>query len=59
MPTRIAAGVGDHPCFHTFITTIPIDYKITNFSLHLFVCFVERSPLLLLGMCINNLIENL
>ena len=40
MPTRISADVGDHPCF-LFINMIPIDYKITNFSLHLFVCFFE------------------
>ena len=32
---RISAGVGDHPCFLTFITMIPIDCKITNFSLYL------------------------
>ena len=32
MPTRISAGVGDHPCF---LTMIPTDCKITNFSLNL------------------------
>ena len=31
MPTRISAGVGDHPCFLTFIAMIPINCKITNF----------------------------
>jgi len=41
MPTRISTGVDYHPCFLTFY--IPIDYKITNFSLHLFV-FYEKSP---------------
>ena len=30
---RISAGVDDCPCFSTMI---PIDCKITNFSLHLF-----------------------
>ena len=34
MPTRISAGVGDQPCFLTFITMIPIACKITNFSLY-------------------------
>jgi len=34
MPTRISTGVGDHPCFFTFITIIPIASKITIFSLH-------------------------
>ena len=38
MPTRISADVGDHLLF---ITVIPIDCEITNFSLHLFVCFFE------------------
>jgi len=38
MPTRISADIGDHPCFLTFI---PIDCKITNFSLYLFVCFLK------------------
>ena len=37
MPTRISAGVGDHPCFLTFITMIPIDCKIANFSLHFYI----------------------
>ena len=35
MPTRISAGVDDHPCFLTFITMIPTDCKI-NFSLNLY-----------------------
>ena len=35
MSTRISAGVDDYPCFTTFIVMIPIDCKITNFSLHL------------------------
>ena len=34
------AGVDDCPCFTTFIDMIPIDRKITNFSLHLFVYFL-------------------
>ena len=34
MPTRISAGVGDHPCF---LTMIPISCKITNFSLYLYI----------------------
>ena len=42
MPTRISAGVGDHPCFLTFITMIPIDCKITNFSLYLFAGFFRE-----------------
>jgi len=37
MHTRISAGVGDHPCFLTFITMIPIDCKITNCSLYLYL----------------------
>ena len=32
MSTVISAGVDDWP---TFIAMIPIDFKITNFSLHL------------------------
>ena len=39
MSTRISAGADDCPCFTTFIAMIPIDCKITNFSLHLFVYF--------------------
>ena len=39
MSTRISASVDDCPCFSTFIAMIPIDCKITNFSLHLFVYF--------------------
>jgi len=35
MPTRISAGVGDHPCFLTFIAIIPFDCTITIFSLYL------------------------
>jgi len=35
MPTRISAGVGDHPC-----TVIPIDCKITNFF-SLYLCLIE------------------
>ena len=31
MPTRISAGVGDHSCFSTFITMIPIDLKFLIF----------------------------
>ena len=38
LSTRISAGVADCPCFTTFITMIPIDYKIRNFSLHLVNC---------------------
>ena len=41
MPTRISAGVHDHPCFLNFIYIIPIDCKITNFSLYLFVSFLK------------------
>ena len=36
MSTRICAGVGEHPCFFT-------DFKITNFSLYLFVCLFITS----------------
>ena len=40
MSTRISAGVDDCPCFTTFYCyDPPIDCKITNFSLHLFVYF--------------------
>ena len=39
MSTGISAGVDDWPCFTTFIAMIPIDWEITNFSLHLFVYF--------------------
>jgi len=42
MPTRISACVGDHPCSLLFIAMIPIDYKITNFFLILFVIFFLR-----------------
>ena len=39
--TRVSAGVDDWPCFTIFfIATIPIDYKITNFSLLLFYLFL-------------------
>ena len=31
MPARISAGVGDYPCFHTFISMIPIDCKLLIF----------------------------
>ena len=42
MPTRISAGVGDHPCYLTFYLYDPyIDCKITNFSLNLFVSFLK------------------
>ena len=34
MSTRISAQVDDCPCFSAFITMIPIDCKITNFSLY-------------------------
>jgi len=45
MPTRISAGacIDDHPCFFTFYSCDPIDCKITNFSLCLFVCFFITS----------------
>ena len=33
MPTRISAGIGDHPCFLTFIAMIPIDYKFSSYLL--------------------------
>jgi len=41
MPNRISAGVGDHPCSLTFIYILPIDCKITNFSLGFFVYFLK------------------
>jgi len=53
MPTRIFAGVGDHPCFLT------INCKITNFSSYLFVWFLKRSPQLFLGVLNKLLLENL
>jgi len=31
MPTRISAGIGEHPCFLTFITMNPIDCKLLIF----------------------------
>ena len=46
MPTRISAGVGDHPFSLTFISMIPIDYKIINFSLHLFLSFFEITKII-------------
>ena len=42
MPTRISAGVGDHPCFLAFYDYDPIDCKITNFSVYLFACFQKN-----------------
>jgi len=36
MPTRISGGVGDHPCFLTHITMIPIDCKLTFYLLEAF-----------------------
>ena len=53
MPTRISAGVGDHPFFPYFlyfITMIPIDCKITNFSLHFFFAFCDHHNYSL-GVC--------
>ena len=41
MTNRISAGAYDHPCFFTFISMIPVDCKITNFSLYLFVYFLK------------------
>jgi len=38
MSTEISAGVDNWPCFFN-IAMIPIDYKIINFSLNLFVYF--------------------
>ena len=39
MPTRISAGVGDHPCFLTFYNYDPyIECEVTNFSLYFHVC---------------------
>ena len=36
VPTRLSAGIDDHSCFLTFIIImVPIDSKITNFSLYL------------------------
>ena len=45
MPTRISAGVGDHPCF---ITMIPIDCKITNFPYTCRSFMPELAPWLLI-----------
>ena len=41
MLTRVSASVDDYPVSLHFITIIPIpiDHKIANFSLHLFVYF--------------------
>ena len=50
MPTRISAGVSDHPCFFTFIPMIPIDCKLLNFPnicLFTLLYLKERSPDLL------------
>ena len=51
MPTRISAGVDDHPCFLTFYyyCMIPIAYKITKFSLHLFHINAPSNPSSLYG----------
>ena len=50
MPARISAGVGDHPCFLTFITMVPIDIKSNNFP---YAClsffFFLRLPYFLAG----------
>ena len=42
MSTGISASVDDWPCFSTFVIMIPIDYKITKFSLHLFIYFFVK-----------------
>ena len=39
MPTRISAGLGDHPCFLTFITMIPTDCKIIIFFSYLHIIY--------------------
>ena len=39
MTTKISAGVSDHSCF---VTMIPTDYKITNFSLIILIS--TKSP---------------
>jgi len=40
MPTRISAGVGDHPCFLFIHNYIPIDCKITNFFSYILVIYI-------------------
>ena len=42
MPTRISAGVGDHPCFLTF----PIDCKITYFPYTCLFAFFENAKII-------------
>ena len=45
MPTRIFAGVGEHPCFLTSYTMIPMDSKIYKiFPYSCLFAFFERSP---------------
>ena len=39
MSTKISTGIDDYPCSLLFITTTPIDCKITISSLYLFVNF--------------------
>ena len=42
MPTRISAGVDDHPFPYFFITMIPIDCKITNTCVIYILCTYGR-----------------
>ena len=60
MPIRISAGVGDHPCFLTFITMILIDCKTANLSLYLFVGFFREITIIISWRAPNKLlVENL
>jgi len=58
MPTRISAGVGDHPCFLTFYNYDPL--STVKFSLYLFVCFFGEITIIIFW-CVPNklLLENL
>ena len=39
---NICRCIDDHPHSLLFITVIPIDYKIINFSLYVLVCFFNK-----------------
>jgi len=42
MPTRISAGVGDHPCFfYSLFIWFLLTVKLLIFSLYLFVSFLK------------------
>ena len=43
MPTRISAGVGDHPCFLIFITMNPLTAKSFT-SIFAFISISWRTP---------------